>query len=213
MREQWGPGVASLSEAAAPGWSLKQMGMSFPVPWKTCWKKFSYHLSFLLKLCASKQIYLLLCITVVQKRNKFSGEVSGRRSHDGGHGFIGYMIMWGWSQKRWKEISSLFHLGLEDGAPGTEQTGFSGFTSFLPISHFLCDLFLLTEQETYPWLALLRQVDKSLPSVKRLLSFFTHRVWAIVDRRAQSLTGGSVRRQMCVPFRQRWTRTELGSHW
>lgn len=74
MREQWGPGVASLSEAAAPGWSLKQMGMSFPVPWKTCWKKFSYHLSFLLKLCASKQIYLLLCITVVQKRNKFSGE-------------------------------------------------------------------------------------------------------------------------------------------
>ena len=67
-----GPGVASLSEAAAPGLSLEQMGVRFPVSWKTCWKKFWYYLSFLLKLCASKQIYLLLCVTVVQKRNKFS---------------------------------------------------------------------------------------------------------------------------------------------
>ena len=79
----------------------------------------------------------------------FPGQVSGRRSRDGGRWFIGYMITWGWSQKRWKEISSLFHLGLEDGAPGTgEQTGFSAFTSFLPISHFLHDLFLLTESES-----------------------------------------------------------------
>jgi len=31
-----GPGVASLSEAAAPGLSLEQMGVRFPVPWKTC---------------------------------------------------------------------------------------------------------------------------------------------------------------------------------
>ena len=79
----------------------------------------------------------------------FHGQVSGRRSRDGGRWFIGYMITWGWSQKRWKEISSLFHLGLEDEAPGTgEQTGFSVFTSFLPISHFLHDLFLLTESES-----------------------------------------------------------------
>ena len=221
MREQWGPGVASLSEAAAPGWSLKQRGMSFPVPWKTCWKKFSYHLSFLLKLCASKQIYLLLCITVVQKRNKFSGEKHRTVSWTG----VRQEVTRWWSWVHWlydhvrvisKEMKRniiSFPFGPWGWSTRNRQTGFSGFTSFLPISHFLCDLFLLTEQETYPWLALLRQADKSLPSVKRLRSFFTHRVWAIVDRRAQSLTGGCVRRQMCVPFRQRWTRTELGSHW